>query len=924
MGNRAYLYLGTEENVRHGGGSLFAEANSLFPTLWRVLLAGGGPGAANTDQRVFGDAGTPGLIAKAAPAFARIDAIAAFVRRHPRAARLPWLPMHFDALTACLRERCTTLGATDGTGLHFSADLDELSWLTEEPAHFIDEARADCDALWDALQTAMRADDHAAFDALLELDAYGDGYAGPDAWWWQFGFGGIAHPYFDTDTPREVAFDAFEAVDPFLHEGCEAFRQDGRWGLRRRAEADTGAPAEVLMPAEWDAIESAGNDAPDLLWVRRDRHWGLLRVEHDRAVLLRAPDLDAAWDFRTFDGDRLLAPAAWRGHWGLLGTDGVWHTAPERYVPAIEEMTGFHATVSPALGGGRYGFVDADGWRVPPQFEDAEWDPLTDAWRVVRDGRHGLLHADTQPWIAPAWDALQVLPQGAGVLVQRTGRWGLLDRDGHERIAPRYRTLEPLAQEGQPLRLLARERALGLIDLDGRVQVPFEYDSIEPFPAVRVRSSDDGCPHLLRIGRGRGRKRRYGAWDLRRGAEVVACTHEALCAFVAGRSADGADIVFLAQRPAPVADGRMRLLGVLDADGRERHPIDFVEIEGQRARNDAALPAIADALAARWREDAPAVAVDAAGQRWRLHRDGRREHAANALEAAALAGDRRAAYQRACLALDAGDAAAAREWCARAAGFAPRTAGLLGRLRGRVDWTPREVADDGLPEAMHRLARLLLDGEGGDPEPAAGRAWLELLLQRARNHRDAHVELADLYDEGLGGPENLPGALALYRRAALMNDAYAHYRLGWACEHGRGTPRDPEAALVHYRDAARRGETAGAHRAALVLLELAQHAAPETASPLRREAYEWLRPLADDTGYAWRADVLRRLGELHLGDDPHLRDVHAAERRLREAAELDDAAAIDLLIALHEDATGDRHDPAQAARWRERRRALAD
>ncbi|RPE75780.1 SEL1-like repeat protein [Vulcaniibacterium tengchongense] len=966
MGNRAYLYLCTAEEAENGRGRSFAEANNVLPTLWRVLLAGGAAGTPIAHQRVFGDAGTANLVAPAAPAKDRIAAIRDFVERHPRLPLNPALPGQLRALEAYLRQECAAVAdGDDAAALHFSADLDELAWLDPEPRAFVERCRADCDALWQRLQDAMRHGDADGFDAALELHADGNrGFGDWSAWAWTFGLGGLDHPYFDADEPREVAFEAF---DPHaderleLEHGLEVFRERGRCGLRRWA-AGSDEPV-VVAAAEWDGIEPAG-DAPGLLRVQRGGRVGLMRVAAANGPsLVRAPEFEWIDDFVDAGGAPLAVAAhpdgigllqadgAWRiapgateppldallpaqherlpacagGRWGLLDPWGRWVLAP-RY----ERIDAFAPSgLAPVAAGGRVGLVDRDGREVlPPRYDALGWDEEREVFEIELDGRRGWLRADGRVWIAPAWERLQPL-DGHGVLVRRDGRWGLLDGDGRERIAPRYRTLEPLADAAAaPPLLLARDRALGVVDVDGRVVVPFEYAGIAPFAAARCGDADAGAHLLLLARRRRGEPPRYGAWDLRRRAEALPCEYDLLQAFAYRDAGGAAAVAYIAGRCidgyGDDREGALRI-GVLREDGSELHPLDFVRLSIDDLADTETPEDLAALLGEAWSRGGHLDARDPYGGRWRLWRDGQAMSEPEWWEQRFHErGDREAALRLAEHFADGGEPEPARYWMGLAAGLAspPRESGrgLLRRLlRPARDWMPREVAADGVPEAMLRLARMLRDGEGGRAEPAAARAWLEhLLAHRDRNHRQAHVELGDLYDEGVGGAVDLGRALELFRRAAVMNHPDAHWRVAYAYEEGRGVAVDLEQALHHYRLAARGGVPSGAHRGARVAIALAARADAAARKRLLGEAKAWLRPLAGDEDYEWRGHARLLLGEACLQRVDGARDIAEAERCFLRLAEQGDEDGIARLIALYEDPDGGRHDPAAAARWRRR------
>lgn len=884
MGNRAYLYLSTAEEAELGDGRSFAEANNILPTLWQVLLAGGKPGAAIVEQRVFGDAGTANLVAPAAPARERIAAIRAFAERHPHLSQCPQIPLQLQALDAYLQQECAEVAdGDDDAALFFSANLDELAWLDPEPDTFIERCRADCDALWQRLQQAMDDGDARAFDDALELDADGNiGFGDWDAWAWTFGLGGLDHPYFYADEPREVPFAQFdprEGETTDLGDGLEIFYEKNLWGVR--SCADHAESPRVIVPAEWDGIEPA-EVVPGLLILQRGTCYGLMRLEGDAARVLCEPVFDFIDEFTDVGGDA-LACARHPDGIGVLQADGQWRLAPRATEPPFEGLLPLQGDRIWACSGGRWGLLDPHGrWVLAPRYEQAEPFTETGLSTVVQDGLTGLvgregseivapqfdavcwdgerglfeikrgdhigwLRADGSAWIAPEWERLQLLPGEHGILARRDGRWGLLDREGQARIAPRYKTLEPWPGDGStPLWLLARDRHLGLIDCEGNVVVPLDYAGIEPFfmPSDSRRRGAHPCAHLLRVTRRQGRTPpRHGAWDLRRGAEGIACEYDPLQAFT-WRDDDGDTVIgYLAGRWAEGYGndrGAALRLGVLREDGSTLHPLDYHSLDVDGTADSEMPDELARAIGEAWSHGRAVDASMSDGERWRLQRDGSAlpEHEAWA-QRFREQGDRKAAFRLACQLADGGEPEPARQWMAQAAGFTPPSGqsgrGVLRRLfKAAASWMPGDVAADGEPEAMYRLARMLLDGEGGAEDPAAGRAWLEHLLAHGeRNHRQGHVDLGDLYDKGIGGPADTGKALALYRRAALMNHPDAHWRLAYAYELGKGVAADRRLALRHYRESARGDVVSGAHRGAAVAIELASELAASGGGAVR-------------------------------------------------------------------------------------------
>ncbi|MBZ5791559.1 DUF1911 domain-containing protein [Burkholderia contaminans] len=204
-----------------------AETNNHFPTLWRILLADGARGAAIADQRVLGNADTDNLTSDAGAAIGRLGTLAAFLRQHARRGETPWLARQFDGALRYLGEQATRL-TENGRPAAFSADLDELSWLSDAD-DFIAVARESCHATWTQIQACIAANDAQRVRSLLEIDE-------PRDWVWGFGFGGLSHAYFSRQQPpRDATYDEFVAsgglsADDLRSDaaGSDAFRASRR------------------------------------------------------------------------------------------------------------------------------------------------------------------------------------------------------------------------------------------------------------------------------------------------------------------------------------------------------------------------------------------------------------------------------------------------------------------------------------------------------------------------------------------------------------------------------------------------------------------------------------------------------------------------------------------------------------------------
>ena len=646
MGNRTYLYL---SHSRTDDAIQFAEANGNFPTLWQILLAGGEAGSSITAQRVFGDTGSANLQASIEPALIRLATVRAFLERHADHAGMPDALRHLRALESHLAGTHRTLAAEGQWRL--SADLEELSWLDDEPDSFIERCAEACNDLWQQLQDAMESDDADWFVETLELDDPGDW----DAWRWSFGFGGIHHPYFEADTPRTMSFEAYDMAggeDAAIAPEFAPFQEHGYWGVRQRD--DDGNEGVVLLAAEWEAVLGAGNCVPTLLRVRRDGRYGLVEVGSTGARTLHPPTLTSL-DAFVDTGYAPLARATDTDGMGLLQADGGWRFAPGVLGPNVEDLAPADRDHVWLQRDGRWSLADVAGRWTSDAFFDAVEVVGPDGLAVVtRDGLQGLvhgdgrkaaplrfdsvrplghaagfevrahgkvgrLHEDGRVWMEPAWDLLEPVPGRDHLLALRDERWGLLDQDGTELIAPRFDGLKPLDERDLPGLYLARDGKTGVVDARGHAVVPFEYSEVWPFE--RVRQDCDAIAHLLRVGMGQHYANRlFGTWSLRSGGEVVPCDYAVLEAFAYPDGQDAPKVAYLAGKPL----GKRRTgYGVLREDGSELHPLIYRDLRIGDLCDIQVPDDLAVFAGGAWDEGNALLAEDFEGRHWSLYRDGR-------------------------------------------------------------------------------------------------------------------------------------------------------------------------------------------------------------------------------------------------------------------------------------------------------------
>ena len=713
MGNRAFLYLGTDAQIASGDGRSFADANNSFPTLWRLLLADGEPAAPNEFQRVFGNAGTPNLGSRVGPAVARLRRLAEGVRSHPLADTQPHLGLHFDALIAFIDAEVAALGAASHDDLWFSANLDELSWLEDDPPEeFIARERENCNALAADVEAALDAQAFPELDRLLEISSYGATFADWRSWAWNFGFGGLDHPYFAMrDEPRTIPFAEFvpddetddDGTDSYLGHGLERFTENGLTGVVRTATvvglSKKTTERTVIIAPEWDTIASAGHLKRPLFWVTRADRAGLLQADAKGSALLMPCELDEAWGFEQA-GSAWLAAVRIGDHLGLISDDGRWIARPESIEPPVTDLWAFAGPFAIAASGDRQGVLTSTGhWALSPTFDSIDdlqasgvcvatsgttrvlanaqagamlTEPLERvewlAWPGVFEGRRassgstGWWRADGRVLIAAEWDVLELLQEKPWrVRVERDGLSGVRDRDDRECVPPVWTTIGPRTEVGYtPVpghldeMIVVRDGRAGLLDGKGRELIPPRYDAIANF--VSGTHSDDGITYhgaTLQVMRDTPDGPKVGAWDLDAGREIIACEYDHLHAITLYRNGPTEVGGYLAVHHAPGdrrGDQDPLRVGILRADGTTLHATQYAWIaERYHVTEFSDAMLVARAIERAWSADEPVQAALSAEDYYVwLRRDGSTLNDLDARKAQFEAGDFTAAHAIAC------------------------------------------------------------------------------------------------------------------------------------------------------------------------------------------------------------------------------------------------------------------------------------
>ncbi len=211
----------------------------------------------------------------------------------------------------------------------------------------------------------------------------------------------------------------------------------------------------------------------------------------------------------------------------------------------------------------------------------------------------------------------------------------------------------------------------------------------------------------------------------------------------------------------------------------------------------------------------------------------------------------------------------------------------------------RQAAENGLPSAQYRLAKLYENGRGvGSKDLAEARRWTE----RAANagHRKAMHNLGIYYAEGRGASQDFEQAARWFEEAALLGATDSQYNLAVLYEQGLGVPLSLPDAYAWYAIAGRSGDGDAALRADSVggrldteALDRADEAVerftPGTPDPAANGVFAdtpWDAPSLDDEAAIARAQTLLA----KLGYDIGPAD-GAVGPRTRDAVEAYQAAA---------------------------------
>ncbi len=624
MGDRCYLYVNTADGYDEIG-----EAKNHVPVLWKILLAEASAADPIRDQRVFSDADTDNLEVPLPLAVARAEQVLKLLSDHPLAADMPQLPRYAEAARQHLQELLVQHGET----ATISGSFDELSgWHGSDEEEemtegFTAELQQDFNTCWKTISDALTTPKWIVLDAELASNSLvihnaQDYWRG---WQWEFGLSCFEHPYFSNY--HEINDDDFatfnanyvapdygnDEEDNDLGGGVWRFQIDGLWGLRR---GQSEASPEILPPQYQDFYKLDDDEDlySDLLAYQLKDQWGVIHTGHTPAKILTPAMYDEIWCFSEgianiqqgeFQGlidiqgrEITLAiyqntgscrggaiPVQHSALWGLLNKDGSTLLEPQFLDMNWQEYpeNQHYRTVQRDSG---WGLISATGQTVIAcDYDKIEWHHNLNAWQVQKGDRYALLHLDGSPWLALAdYEFGNWLVAQQTIQIFQDQQLGLIDTQGQVIVPCVYDALEEIkGQHGEVLLVAEKKKKYGVLNSTGNILIPFEFSKIEAL----YESFDGETINLpvVRTKQHRGKKARYGLWQLGQSSALVPCDYLAIrpAAFSA------TEYVFLVERNALDGErwhGIGTAQGILKSDGSDLFACDYAWIARPQSLTD--------------------------------------------------------------------------------------------------------------------------------------------------------------------------------------------------------------------------------------------------------------------------------------------------------------------------------------------------
>jgi localization factor PodJL len=123
----------------------------------------------------------------------------------------------------------------------------------------------------------------------------------------------------------------------------------------------------------------------------------------------------------------------------------------------------------------------------------------------------------------------------------------------------------------------------------------------------------------------------------------------------------------------------------------------------------------------------------------------------------------------------------------------------------------RRAAEQNVPAAQYRYAKLLERGEGVTQDVTAARQWTRRAAEAG--HRRAMHNLGVMFATGAGGEENIEEAARWFEEAALRGLTDSQYNLAVLFQQGRGRPQSAADAYAWFSIAGAGGDSGAAAQA---------------------------------------------------------------------------------------------------------------
>src|SRR5215471_1130028 len=175
-----------------------------------------------------------------------------------------------------------------------------------------------------------------------------------------------------------------------------------------------------------------------------------------------------------------------------------------------------------------------------------------------------------------------------------------------------------------------------------------------------------------------------------------------------------------------------------------------------------------------------------------------------------------------------------------------------------------KAAAQGYAPAQVNLAVLYLNGWGAPQNYGAALYWLRSAAEKG--HPRAYTSLGILYLKGLGVRQDYSEALRYFTFAANRGESGAMVNLGFMNDNGLGVPKDQAAAVAWYRQAAERGDSLGQNNLADLYLR------GEGISQSDAQAFTWFQKAA----VQGHTGACIKLGFLHMTGRGVAKDLETA------------------------------------------------